>query len=49
MLHDVAVKLETDSTAIGDEIKSALRKQQYVGLCPSCGNSMTVKKSKNGK
>ena len=48
MLHDVAVKLETDSTAIGDEIKSALKKQQYVGLCPSCGNSMTVKKSKNG-
>lgn len=48
MLHDVAVKLDTDSVAIGDEIKSALRKQQYVGLCPQCGNSMTIKKSKNG-
>ena len=48
MLHDVAVKLDADSEQIGDEIKSALKKQQYVGLCPSCGNSMTVKKSKNG-
>lgn len=48
MLHDVAVKLENDSVAIGTEIKSALRKQQYVGVCPVCGNSLTIKKSKNG-
>lgn len=48
MLRDVAVKLETDSQAIGDEIKSALKKQQYVGICPDCGNSLTIKKSKNG-
>lgn len=48
MLHDVAVKLENDSEAIGTEIKSALRKQQYVGACPMCGNSLTIKKSKNG-
>ncbi len=48
MLHDVAVKLENDSEAIGTEIKSALRKQQYVGVCPMCGNSLTIKKSKNG-
>ncbi len=48
MLHDVAVKLENDSEAIGTEIKSALKKQQYVGVCPMCGNSLTIKKSKNG-
>ena len=48
MLHDVAVKLENDSEAIGTEIKSALKKQQYVGVCPVCGNSLTIKKSKNG-
>ena len=48
MLHDVAQKLENDSEQVGDEIKSALRKQQFVGVCPTCGNNMTVKKSKNG-
>lgn len=48
MLHGVAVKIESESEAIGDEIKAALKKQQFVGICPSCGNSMTVKKSKNG-
>ena len=48
MLRDVAIKLDADSEQIGEEIRSALKKQQYVGVCPSCGNSMTVKKSKNG-
>ena len=48
MLHDVASKIESESKDIGDEIKSALRTQQHVGICPTCGNNMTIKKSKNG-
>jgi DNA topoisomerase-1 len=48
MLHGVAVKIESESDAIGDEIKAALKKQQFVGICPSCGNAITIKKSKNG-
>jgi len=48
MLYDVAEKIQSESVQIGDEIKAALKKQQFVGLCPSCGNSMTIKKSKNG-
>lgn len=48
MLHEVAVKIDSERDAIGDEIKAALKKQQFVGICPSCGNSMTIKKSKNG-
>jgi DNA topoisomerase-1 len=48
MLHDVAVKISSESTEIGQEIRSALHSQQHIGVCPSCGNNMTVKRSKNG-
>ena len=48
MLHDVAVKISEDSEEIGTEIKAALRSQQHIGICPSCGNNMTIKRSKNG-
>lgn len=48
MLYDVAVKISTESNDIGNEIKAALRSQQFVGICPSCGKNMTIKKSKNG-
>lgn len=48
MLHDAAVKISENSEAIGDEIKSALRSQQYIGQCPKCGNTMVIKRSKNG-
>ncbi len=48
MLHSVAVKISEDSKAIGDEIKTALRTQQHVGICPKCGNDMVIKRSKNG-
>ncbi|AGI48109.1 Topoisomerase IA [Thermoplasmatales archaeon BRNA1] len=48
MLRNVAITISNEEEAIGDEIKAALKKQQYVGVCPECGNSMTVKKSKNG-
>ncbi len=48
MLYNVAETIQSQSEVIGDEIKAALKKQQFVGLCPTCGNSMTIKKSKNG-
>lgn len=48
MLRRVAVTIRDQSEAIGDEIKAALKKQQYVGACPSCGGSLTIKRSKNG-
>ncbi|MBO4763607.1 MAG: DNA topoisomerase I [Candidatus Methanomethylophilaceae archaeon] len=48
MLHGVAVKISEESEAIGDEIKAALHSQQHVGVCPKCGNSMVIKRSKNG-
>ena len=48
MLHDVAVKISEDSEEIGTEIKAALRSQQHIGICPSCGNNMTIKRSRNG-
>ena len=48
MLYDAAKKISDNSSAIGDEIKSALRSQQFIGNCPKCGNSMIIKRSKNG-
>lgn len=48
MLHQVAVRISEDSEDIGSEIKAALHSQQHIGICPSCGNNMTIKRSKNG-
>ena len=48
MLHDAALNLEKEKEAVGDEIKAALRLQQHIGICPKCGNNMTIKKSRNG-
>lgn len=48
MLYEVATKISSEGEQIGDEIKAALRSQQFIGLCPTCGNNMTIKKSKNG-
>ena len=48
MLHIVATKISSEKNEIGDEIRSALHSQQHIGICPTCGNNMTIKKSKNG-
>lgn len=48
ILYGVAGKLAAESTEVGDEIRAALRSQQFIGVCPSCGCNMTIKKSKNG-
>jgi DNA topoisomerase-1 len=49
MLFEVAKKISSEKEQFGDDIRSALRSQQFIGICPTCGNNMTIKKSKNGK
>ena len=48
MLFEVATKITEGSEEIGQEIKDALHSQQHIGVCPTCGNNMSVKRSKNG-
>ncbi len=48
MLYSVATKIAADSDDIGSEIKAALHSQQHIGICPSCGNNLSIKRSKNG-
>ena len=48
MLHGVAEKIEEDKEEIGNEIRSALKEQQHIGICPSCGSTISVKRSKKG-
>lgn len=48
MLYSVAVKISEDQEEIGSEIKAALHSQQHIGTCPTCGNSLSIKRSKNG-
>ena len=48
MLATAAAAINANREEVGNEIKSALRTQQFVGICPDCGNNLTVKKSKNG-
>lgn len=48
MLHSVSEKISENKDAIGDEIRNALRSQQYIGKCTSCGNELNIKRSKNG-
>ncbi|MCL1904657.1 MAG: DNA topoisomerase I [Methanomassiliicoccaceae archaeon] len=48
MLHIVATKINGEGAELGNEIRSALREQQHVGHCPSCGNTISIKRSKKG-
>jgi DNA topoisomerase-1 len=48
MLHTVAEKINVEGTELGNEIRSALREQQHIGTCPTCSNTMSIKRSKNG-
>ncbi len=49
MLFEVAKKISSEKEQFGDDIRSALRSQQFIGICPTCDSNMTIKKSKNGK
>ncbi len=48
MLHGAVRAIEKEKTAIGDEIRSALRSQQHLGTCVKCGDNLTIKRSRNG-
>ncbi|MCL2032812.1 MAG: DNA topoisomerase I [Methanomassiliicoccaceae archaeon] len=48
MLFEVAKGISSEKEQFGDEIRSALRTQQFIGLCPTCGSNMRIKRSKNG-
>jgi len=49
MLFDVAKKISSEKEQFGDDIRSALKTQQFIGVCPACGKDLTIKKSKNGR
>lgn len=48
MLGGAVKAIESEKTAIGDEIRSALRSQQHLGTCVKCGDNLTIKRSRNG-
>ncbi len=48
MLYAVSLKITEDAEEIGSEIKAALHSQQHIGVCPTCGNNLSIKRSKNG-
>ncbi|MCL1811538.1 MAG: DNA topoisomerase I [Methanomassiliicoccaceae archaeon] len=48
MLFDVAKRISSEKEQVSDELRTALRAQQFIGVCPTCGCDMTIKKSKNG-
>ena len=48
MLYNVATTINDNRKAIGEEIQTALRSQQHIGICKECGNNLTIRRSKNG-
>ncbi len=48
MLYSVSTKISENKEAVGSEIRDALRSQQHIGKCISCGNELNIKRSKNG-
>jgi len=49
MLYEVAKKISSQREQFGADIRSALKSEQVIGICPTCGSNMSFKKSKNGK
>ncbi|MCU0861709.1 MAG: DNA topoisomerase I, partial [Methanomassiliicoccales archaeon] len=49
MLSDVIDVMETHRQQIGEEIRSALMEQSYVGKCPDCQGELRVKRSRKGE
>jgi len=33
---------------MGDEIRAVMKEQQHIGLCPACGSTISIKRSKKG-
>ncbi len=48
MLVDTLQTLETHEEAIGKEITEALKKQERVGRCKSCGGDLIIRRSRKG-
>ncbi|MCQ2056069.1 MAG: DNA topoisomerase I [archaeon] len=49
LLYRSVVTMESEMEAIGNEIREALKVQQFLGKCPDCGGNMIIKRSTNGK
>ena len=49
MLENVMDVLEKNGEKIGEQIRTALREQNIVGVCPKCGENMIIIRSKRDK
>lgn len=49
MLSDIIDVMETHREQIGNEIRSALMEQSYIGKCPDCQGELRVKRSRKGE
>ena len=49
MLKKVLSSLERDKQEIRKKLTNALKEQRTIGKCPSCGKSLVIRRSKNGK
>jgi DNA topoisomerase-1 len=48
MLQEVVATLQEHREAIGEEINTALRKQNYVGKCKACGGDLMILRARGG-
>jgi DNA topoisomerase-1 len=49
ILEEVMKNLQTNRKEIGEEIKTALRMQNFIGVCKSCGGNLNVIRSRRGQ
>jgi DNA topoisomerase I len=49
MLTKVMEELEQNKSTIKENIRIAHRKQNTIGVCPECGKSLVIRRSKKGK
>ncbi|MCQ2056426.1 MAG: DNA topoisomerase I [archaeon] len=49
LLYKSVITMEPKMEVIGNEIREALKTQQFLGKCPDCGGNIIIKKSTNGK
>jgi DNA topoisomerase-1 len=49
MLSDIVDVMELNKAEIGKEIRDALKEQVFMGICPSCGGELHVRRSKRGE
>ena len=49
ILEEVMENLQSNKKEIGEEIKTALRMQNYIGICKACGGHLNVLRSRRGQ